>query len=217
MREAGPCICVLILLALAMLACTRPPTTASTEPSGPTRLPILDPAYGSHPDHADALALGDRLDALSLPLADGGTFELANASAAGPVVLVWIGGAEHELLGAWVGALDAALPQLDERGVTLVFVRPLEAEASLRWAVDLGLRSAVAADPDAELAAKLDLLDPPTTIDFALVIVTPDGLVAYRKLGARRPELEELLAVIDGEAAGLRCCPGACVGPPCER
>jgi peroxiredoxin len=200
-----------------VLACAQAPTTASTEPSGPTRLPILDPAYGSHPEHADALALGDRLDALTLPLADGGTFELANASAAGPVLLVWLGGAEHDSLITWVRALDAALPQLDDRSATLVFIRPLDAEASLRWAVDLALRSAVAADPDGELAAKLDLLDPPTTIDFALVIVTPDGLVAYRKLGARRPELEELLAVLDGEAASLRCCPGACVGPPCER
>jgi peroxiredoxin len=199
------------------LACARIPTTASTEPSGPTRLPILDPAYGHHPEHTDALALGDRLDALELPLADGGTFELANANAAGPVLLVWIGGAEHESLGAWVSTLDQALPQLDDRGATLVFVRPLDAEASLRWAVDLGLRSAVAGDPDGELAAKLDLLDPPTTIDFALVIVAADGTVAYRKLGGRRPELEELLAVLDGDAQGLRCCPGACVGTPCER
>jgi peroxiredoxin len=201
----------------AVLACARPPTTASTEPAGPTRLPILDPAYDSQPEHADALVLGDRLDGLELPLADGGTFELANASAAGPVLLVWLGGAEHESLINWVRALDAALPQLDDRGATLVFVRPLDAEASLRWAVDLGLRSAVAADPDGELAAKLDLIDPPTSIDFALVIVAADGTIAYRKLGARRPELDELLAVIDGEAQGLRCCPGACVGPPCER
>jgi peroxiredoxin len=203
------------LLAL-VLACVRPPTTATTDP-GPTRLPILDPAYGSHADHVDALALGDRLDALPLPLADGGSFELADANAAGPVLLVWLGGAEHDSLITWVRALDAALPQLDDRGVTLVFSRPLDAEASLRWAVDLGLRSTVAADPDGELAAKLDLIDPPTTIDFALVILAADGTIAYRKLGGRRPELQELLAVLDGEAQGLRCCPGACVGPPCER
>jgi peroxiredoxin len=202
---------------LALLACTRPPTTASTEPTGPTRLPILDPEYGSHPEHGDALSLGSHLDALSLPLADGGSFELANANAAGPVLLVWIGGAEHDSLVAWVRTLDAALPQFDERGATLLFVRPLEVEASLRWAVDLGLRSAVAADPNAELAATLDRLEPPTTLDFALVIVMPDGRVGYRKLGGRRPELDELLAVLDGEAEGLRCCPGACVGSPCER
>jgi peroxiredoxin len=212
MREAGLCACL-----LSTLACTHPPTTASTEPSGPTRLPILDPAYGTHPEHTDALALGTHIDNLSLPLADGGTFELANANAAGPVLLVWIGGAEHEVLGAWVASLDAALPQLDDRGATLLFVRPLDAEGSLRWAVDLGLRSAVAADPEAELAAMLDLLDPPTTLDFALVIIGADGLVAYRKLGGRRPELDELLAVLDGEGEGLRCCPGACVGSACER
>lgn len=210
---------LLLLLALA-LACTRPPTTASTDPAGPTRLPILDPAYGQHPEHGDALSLGARLDTLSLPLADGGTFELANANAAGPVMLVWIGGAEHETLVAWVRTLDQSLAQFDERGATLLFIRPLEPESSLRWAVDLGLRSSVAADPNAEFAAMLDLVEqdgPPTTIDFALLILAPDGTVAYRKLGARRPELDELLAVLDGEAEGLRCCPGACVGSPCER
>lgn len=203
------------VLPLALvLACARPPT--STPPAAPTRLPILDPDYGTHPDHPNALALRTRLDALTLPLADGGSFELADANAAGPVVLAWIGGAEHETLVTWVRTLDAALPQLDERGATLVFVRPLDAEASLRWAVELGLRSAVAADAEAELAAKLDLADPPT-LDFAVVIVGRDGLVAYRKLGGRRPELDELLAVLDGAADRLRCCPGACVGPPCER
>ena len=203
-------------LALA-LACARPPTRASTEPAGPTRLPILDPAYGTHLEHPDAIALGDRIDALELPLADGGTFELADANAAGPIVFVWIGGAEHEGLSAWVRELDAALPQLDERGVTLLFVRPLEAESSLRWAVDLGLRGAVAGDPESALAARLDLVEPPTIIDFAIVILDGDGLVAYRKLGGRRPDFDELLAVLDGEAEGLRCCPGACVGEPCER
>ena len=206
------------VLPLALvLACTRPPTSVSSEPPGPTRLPIFDPAYGAHPEHVDALAIGGQLGELELPLADGGTFELANASAAGPVVFVWIGGAEHDALVTWVRTLDAALPQLDERGATLVFVRPLDAEASLRWAVDLGLQSAVAADPAAEFAAHLDLGDPPTTLDFAVLIVAPDGSLAYRKLGARRPDLDELLPVLDGEAAGLRCCPGACVGAPCER
>jgi peroxiredoxin len=198
-----------------VLACARPPS--GTDSPGPTRLPILDPAYGAHPEHPDALALGTRLDALTLPLADGGSFELADANAAGPVVFAWIGGAEHEILVTWVRALDAALPQFDERGATLVFVRPLGAEASLRWAMDLGLRSAVVGDPEAEFAGKLDLVDPPTTIDFALLIIAPNGLVAYRKLGGRRPELDELLAVLDGEAKGLSCCPGGCVGPPCER
>ncbi len=200
-----------------VLACASPPTSMNPEPPGPTRLPILDPAYGAHPEHVDALEIGGRLGELELPLADGGTFELANASAAGPVVFVWIGGAEHEALVTWVRTLDAALPQLDERGATLVFVRPLDAEASLRWAVDLGLQSTVAADPEADFATHLDLGAPPTTLDFAVLIVAPDGSLAYRKLGARRPDLDELLAVLDGEAAGLRCCPGACVGAPCER
>jgi hypothetical protein len=182
---------------------------------------ILDPAYGGDPEHPEAIAIGERLAALSLPLADGGSFELEHALRAGPVALVWIGGAEHEGLTAWARSLDAALPDLDARAATLVFVRPVDADAALRWAVDLGLRSAVAGDPEAELAARLDLLDDAGAlagdVDFAALVLAPDGTVAYRKLGGRRPALDELLAVLDGEADGLRCCPGACVGDPCAR
>jgi peroxiredoxin len=197
------------------LACQRLPTSASPD-AGPTRLAILDPAYGAHPDHPEALAPGDRLASLSLPLADGGTFELADARAAGPVVIAWVGGAEHESLSAWVRELDHAIVQLDERGATLVFVRPLGPEAALRWAIDLGLQTTVTGDPDGELGAVFDLGVDATALDFALLVLSEDGRVVYRKLGGRRPELAELLAVLDGEAEALRCCPGACVGAACE-
>jgi peroxiredoxin len=214
---------VIVLNALLMIglasACQRPAPSVAPEP-GPTRLAILDPAYGAHPDHEGAIAPGDRLDALSLPLADGGQFELADAVAAGPVLLVWFGGAEHEGLTSWARALDRELAQLEARAATLVFVRPLEAEAALRWAAEIPLQTTVAGDPDGELAAILDLISTPEapapTLDFAVVVLSRSGTVAYRKLGGRRPELAELLAVLDGEAQALRCCPGACVGEPCE-
>lgn len=204
------------LLAISTLACVRPPSGA-IEP-GPTRMAILDPAYGAHPDHPHALMLDQRVEALALPLADGGEFVLDDARRAGPVVLAWIGGAEHESLTAWVRQLDAGLRELDARAATLVFVRPLAVEPSLRWAEELGLRAAVAADPVGAFAVQLDLVGPdrpPPTIDFAVLIVDGDGEVAYRKLGGRRPEIDELLAVLDGEADNLRCCPGACVGAAC--
>ena len=208
----------LVLVLVLGLACQRPPTSAAPEP-GPTRLAILDPDYGAHPAHAHALAPGDHVDALSLPLADGGSFELSNAVAAGPVLLVWLGGAEHEGTTSWARGLDRELAQLEARGATLVFVRPLEAAAALRWADDIPLQTTVAGDPNSDLAALLDLISTPESpapeLDFAVIILTPASGVAYRKLGGRRPELAELLAVLDGEAQTLRCCPGVCVGAPC--
>ncbi|PRP95674.1 AhpC/TSA family protein [Enhygromyxa salina] len=207
-----------LLLVLGQ-ACQRPPTVATVEP-GPTRLPILTPEYGAHPDHPAALGPGDRLAALSLPLADGGQFELANARGAGPVILAWIGGAEHEALTTWARSLDRGLAELDGRGATLVFVRPLGAEAALRWAVEVGLQTSVAGDPEAELLGALELVGADEAVepelDFAVVVIGPDGAVAYRKFGGRRPELDELLAVLDGAAENLRCCPDVCVGEPCE-
>ncbi|KIG12672.1 hypothetical protein DB30_01160 [Enhygromyxa salina] len=212
-----PQLALLLSASMLVLACQRPGASAAPEP-GPTRLPILDRAYGAHPDYVDALAPGDQLDALSLPLADQGRFELADSLAAGPVVLVWIGGAEHEALTSWVRGLDRELAQLEARAATLVFVRPLEPEAALRWANDVALQTPVAGDPDADLAARLIPVTAPEHaggLDFAVIILTTGGTVAYRKLGGRRPDLAELLAVLDGDAQALRCCPGACVGEPC--
>ena len=196
-------------------ACARPPA-GSDAPTGPTRLPILDPDYGRAEALPDAVALGAAVDRLALALADGGRFELDAALAAGPVVLIWIGGAEHEAVSAWVRDLAAALPELDQRATTLVLVRSLPPESALRWATDLHLQAAVASDVDGALAGLLGAPpEGPSDLDFAVLIVV-DGLVAYRKLGGRRPELDELLTVLDGEAERLRCCPGACVGDPCE-
>jgi peroxiredoxin len=206
-------------LALSTLACRHPASQPALEP-GPTRLPILADAYGQADAHPGAISIGERLEALQLPLADGGELELQQLRGAGPVVFAWVGGAEHDSLTGWVHALDRSFAAFDERGATLVFVRPLEREPTLRWATELGLQSPVAADAAAAFARVLDLLAddrPAARIDFAVLIVEPDGRVAYRKLGGRRPELTELLAVLDHTAESLRCCPGACVGEPCER
>jgi len=204
-----------LLLGLAAIACARPPARVD-QPEGSTRLPILDPDYGESRDHPAAIRPGDRLDSLALPLADGGAFELTDALAAGPVVLIWIGGAEHQALGEWVRELDRALAQLEQRSATLVFVRPIEPAAALRWATELHLQTPVAGDPNGDLARQLDAADQAgAPLEFAVVIVV-DRTVGYRKLGGRRPDLDELLAVLDGEADNLRCCPDDCAGSPCR-
>lgn len=201
-----------------MLACVRPQSSVE-QPEGPWRVPITTPDYGAHPSHPDALEIGEVLALGPLPLADGGELKLEEALAAGPVVLVWVGGAEHEELSAWVQRLDGALPELDAMGVSLVFVRPSVPESALRWAVQLRLRSAVACDLDGELAEQLDVLRAPEQgerrADFVVLVLEGEGELGYRKLGGRRPEVEELGAVLEGGAQELMCCPEVCGDEPC--
>ena len=76
------------------------------------------------------------------------------------------------------------------------------------------------AAPDADVASEESEPESepdtaPAQLDFAVLIVDREGALIYRKIGGRRPALDELLAVVDGEAEALRCCPGACVGEPC--
>jgi peroxiredoxin len=201
-----------LCLGLLTVACVRPPSLEEI-PRGPLRLPILSAEYGGSVEHPAAMSPGDRLQTLELPLADGGSFDLADALVAGPVVLIWIGGAEHEALTRWISALDRSLAQLEQRSTTLAFVRPLEPDAALRWATELRLQTPVAGDPDDQLARLLDQDANP--LELAVLIVI-DGTIAYRKLGDRPPQLDELLAVIDGTAEQLRCCPAECEGPPCQ-
>lgn len=203
-----------LFFAAAALACARPPARAQ-EPEGPTRLAILEPDYGASLAHPEAIELGARVDLIALPLADSGAIELGDALGAGPLILVWIGGAEHERLTAWIRELDRSLAQLEDRATTMVFVRPLEPDAALRWAVDLRIQTPVASDPNRDVARMLGMVDESTPpLEFGVLIIADEAL-AYRKLGGRRPELAELLAVLDGEAESLRCCPGACVGAVC--
>lgn len=202
----------LLCLGLVTVACVRPPALEEI-PRGPLRLAILSAEYGGSVDHPAAIGLGDRLATLELPLADGGSFDLADALVAGPVVLIWLGGAEHEALTRWISALDRSLAQLEQRRATLVFVRPLEPAAALRWATELRLQTPVAGDPDDQLARLLDQNEDP--LELAVLIVI-DGTIAYRKLGGRPPQLDELLAVLDNKAEQLHCCPAECEAPPCE-
>jgi hypothetical protein len=192
-----------LLLGFVMLGCVRPPTQAEV-PEDPTRLAILDAEYGASGDHPGAIRPGDRVEPLE---------GLAEAFAAGPVVLIWIGGAEHESLIAWIRELDGSLAQLEQRGATLAFVRPLDPEAALRWATELRLQTPVVSDAQGQLGRLLDADAAP--LEFAVLLVADRKLV-YRKLGGRRPQLEELLAVLDGEGERLRCCPSACGDPPCK-
>ncbi|MEX1361714.1 MAG: hypothetical protein AB1Z98_01205 [Nannocystaceae bacterium] len=102
------------VLALA-LACSGTPSPAPTEPTptsptdadvpdGPAPpmykpssrstapMDITDPAYGAYGDAADAPGLGATLPDFEVALADGGSFSLAQARAAGPVLVMFYRG-----------------------------------------------------------------------------------------------------------------------------
>jgi peroxiredoxin len=168
------------------------------------RVAVDDPAYGADSRWPDLLALGDRLALDHLPLAD--------ARAAGPVVLLWFGGAEHAELTGWVRELAAGVSEFESRGATLVIVRPLPPERAEAFAIELGLQAVVVADETGVLTSAGGFSDP--LPEWAVLIVDRQALLRYRKLGGRRPALDELLGVLDGESP--RCCIADCPNPACE-
>ncbi|MGH1348177.1 MAG: hypothetical protein ACRBN8_41865 [Nannocystales bacterium] len=85
-----------------------PSATASGTPSQPAGDPdaprykpssssanavdITTNAYGAYGAAPDAPEIGDRVEDFTLPLADGGTFDLAQARSAGPVLVMFYRG-----------------------------------------------------------------------------------------------------------------------------
>lgn len=79
-----------------------PPAAAEPDPAGPPMykpsskspapLSLADPAYGEFSGAPQAPTLGDTIPDFEVPLADGGTFSLAQARAAGPVLLFFYRG-----------------------------------------------------------------------------------------------------------------------------
>lgn len=112
-RSPEICGALSLVLALALAhgcgpaspPAASPPTAApepAPDPSGPPRykpsskspapLSIADPAYGAFADAPKAPTLGDTLPDFEVALADGGTFSLAEARRAGPVLLFFYRG-----------------------------------------------------------------------------------------------------------------------------
>ena len=58
----------------------------------PEPIPITTDAYGFFSAAPDAPALGDVAEDFTIPIASGGTFDLAQARAAGPVLLMFYRG-----------------------------------------------------------------------------------------------------------------------------
>lgn len=205
---------LVVLVVLVVLAGCRSQTVSPTDPpTSPRRLSVSGVEYGAHPDFPDALGPGDALDgSVAWSTADGPSVRLADLRLGGPVVVVYLGGAEHEFVTQWATRLSESLRDIEARGASLVFVRPIDAQGALRWAIDLRVQAVVVGDPDGAWLRAMGL--PDATLVAAVWIVDRDGRLRYRKLADRRPEVDELLGVLDGVA--LRCCPAVCVDEACE-
>lgn len=75
-------------------AVVDPSAPPQYKPSGKSAAPmaITDPAYGAFTGAPTAPGLGDTIPDFEVPLADGGTFSLAQARGAGPVLLFFYRG-----------------------------------------------------------------------------------------------------------------------------
>lgn len=211
-RHAGHAGLVGLGLGLGLACMRASPEPPREQPIDP-RVDVRSDAYGATPSQPDALGLGERLelDALGREASEAGGVSLVELRGAGPLVIAWLGGAEHAELIAWLRSLVAGLPELDARAASLVVVRPLPRERSEAFAAELGLQAVVVSDESGELARAAGWSATPPT--WGLLIVAPDATLVYRKLGGRPPELDELLAVLDDRP--LRCCIDTCA-PPCS-
>lgn len=70
----------------------REPPRFKPSSSSAEALPITTDAYGAFSGAPDAPKLGDKADDFSVALASGGTFDLDQARAAGPVLLMFYRG-----------------------------------------------------------------------------------------------------------------------------
>lgn len=69
-----------------------PPPMYKPSSSSPAPMPITDPAYGYSKTAPQAPGLGVTLPDFEVALADGGTFALADARGAGPVLIMFYRG-----------------------------------------------------------------------------------------------------------------------------
>lgn len=98
-----------------------------------------------------------------------------------------------------LGELQRALPEFDERGVTVVVVSVDAPEVTLRWAREKSFTFAMVSDPDLAVIRKwgLENTDVGNLSLHAVFILDQKGKVFYRKVARRRPYSPEFLDAID--------------------
>lgn len=101
MSRRLPALAAFVLGSFSILACGKTPTADPEDTAGPAEAEaapqkywrLTEARYGAWSAAPDAPELGDKVEDFELPDADGGTFRLSTALAAGkPVVLVFYRG-----------------------------------------------------------------------------------------------------------------------------
>jgi mycoredoxin-dependent peroxiredoxin len=98
-----------------------------------------------------------------------------------------------------LGELQKALPEFDERGVTVVVVSVDTPEVSLPWAQQKNFTFPMVSDPELDVIGKwgLENTDVGNLSLHAVFILDEAGKIFYRKVARRRPYSPEFLDAID--------------------
>ena len=172
-----------------------------------------------------ALKVGDKAPAFTLEDPDGAEVSSAALLARGPLVVTFYRGAWCPYCNMDLQAIQAALPELEARGATLVAISPQTAPNSRRSQRENKLGFPILSDPGNAVAAAFglrftlpdylsDLYKTTFKNDLAVVngdpswtllmparfVIGRDGIIRYAEVNpdyTRRPDPEELLPVLD--------------------
>jgi peroxiredoxin len=171
-----------------------------------------------------ALKAGDRAPAFSLPDPDGKMVSLRDLLARGPVVLTFYRGAWCPFCNLDLQALEAARPEIEARGASLIAVSQQTAANSRKSQRTNALGFPIVGDKGGELAAQFGLRwhlsddlqavhkqlgadlvafngEASWTLPMpARYVIGQDGIIAYAEVNAdytRRPEPSDVFPVLD--------------------
>ena len=207
---------------------------ANFEAGGP---PYNAPAWIHEPMHRataeliasgaarQALKVGDKAPAFTLKDTEGSEVSSAALLAQGPLVVTFYRGVWCPYCNMDLQAIQAALPELQQRGAKLVAISPQTPVNSRRSRRENKLSFPILADPGNAVAASFGLRfklpdylielyrdvfkndlavangDPSWTLPMpARFVIGQDGIILYAEVNpdyTRRPDPEELLPVLD--------------------
>jgi peroxiredoxin len=171
-----------------------------------------------------ALKAGDRAPAFALPDPDGKIISLRDLLAHGPLVLTFYRGVWCPFCNLDLQALEAARPEIEARGATLIAVSqqtaansrksqrsnklgfPIVGDRGGELAAQFGLRWQLSADLQAvhkQLGADLTAFNGEASWTLpmpARYVIGQNGMIAYAEINpdyTRRPEPSEVLPVLD--------------------
>jgi len=174
-----------------------------------------------------ALKVGDTAPAFTLKDPDGNTVSSADLLAHGPLIVSFYRGVWCPYCNMDLQALQAALPEFEERGATLVAISPQTAPNSRKSMRQNALTFPILSDPHNDVAAAFGLRfdlpdylvelykslkndlpsfngDPSWTLPMpARFVIAPDGMIHYAEVNpdyTRRPDPEDMLPSIEKAA-----------------